>query len=150
MRRKDLPAWHWCSIIFKFHPGQADTRCKDNRAYGVKLPCGLCRGLYFTPQTSKTVINCDQKSTVAACDEENYTDKIDMHEINYTNLMEGKHCDRGGCVNELLSVPSTHCWASSWWAVKVKWAGQEQQYAATLLPPNVKYFIKWTRAARLD
>lgn len=31
----------------------------------------------------------DQKSSVV-CDEENYTDEGDMHEINYTNLMEGK------------------------------------------------------------
>lgn len=73
--------------------------------YGVKLQCetncALCRGLYFTPQTSKTVLNCDQKSTVAACDEENRIDKSDRHETNYTNLMEGK-IGIGGCVNELL------------------------------------------------
>lgn len=54
--------------------------------------------VHITPQKSKTVIICDQQSTVVVCDEGHYTDKSDMHETNYTNLMEGK-IGIGGCVN---------------------------------------------------
>lgn len=54
--------------------------------------------VHITPQESKTVIICDQMSTGAACDEGNYTDEGDVHEINYTNLMEGK-IGIGACVN---------------------------------------------------
>lgn len=54
--------------------------------------------VHITPQESKTVIICDQMSTGAVCDGGNYTDEGDVHEINYTNLMEGK-IGIGACVN---------------------------------------------------
>lgn len=71
------------------------------RTTGHTIWCEAAVGdctVHITPQKSKTVIICDQKSTGAARDEGNYTDDGDMHEIKYTNLVEGK-IGIGGCVN---------------------------------------------------
>lgn len=82
--------------------GEADTWCKDNRTYHMVWGSSGTQTVdsteHITPQKSKTVIICDRKSTGAARDEGNYTDDGDMHEIKYTNLMEGK-IGIGGCVN---------------------------------------------------
>ena len=87
------------------------------------------------------------------CDEENYTDKGGMHEINYTNLMEGK-IGIGGCVNEtaVCTVDSASLLREQLVSRQgeVNRAGTTTYCHHSFCPRNGNYLVKGTRGAMLD
>lgn len=95
--------------------------------------------------------DCDKSSMV--CDEENYTDKVGMHEINYTNLIEGK-IGIGGCVNEaaVCAVDSASLLGEQLVSHQgeLNRAGTKTHCHHSFCPKNGNYLVKGTSGPMLD